>query len=127
MIPLSNLYLLGVLNSKLIWLFLTHLCPILGDPQRGGRLRLKTIYTRTIPIRQIDFTNLFEREAHAKIVRKVEEMLALQKQRARADRELDDARHSLAVRIRQLDEEIDALVYQLYELTEEEIRIVEGW
>ena len=35
-------------------------------------------------------------------------------------------RHDLARRIERLDAEIDALVYELYELTEEEIAIVEG-
>jgi len=53
-------------------------------------------------------------------------MLALQKQRAQAEREPDDARHSLALEICRLEGEIDALVYQFYRLTEEEIRVVEG-
>jgi len=52
-------------------------------------------------------------------------MLALQKQRAQAERELDDARHSLVQKIQHLDAEIDALVYRLYGLTEEETKVVE--
>jgi hypothetical protein len=39
---------------------------------------------------------------------------------------VEDANHNLAMKINQLDEEIDALVYQHYGLTEEEIRVVEG-
>ena len=49
---------------------------------------------------------------------KVETMLDLHKQKA-AGEDVADA-------IRVLDAEIDALVYQLYDLTEEEIAIVEG-
>jgi adenine-specific DNA-methyltransferase len=42
-------------------------------------------------------------------------------------RALDDERQRrLAKRIEELDRAIDAAVYQLYGLTEEEIRVVEG-
>ena len=56
----------------------------------------------------------------------MDEMLALQRDLAAAERTLDDARHDLARRIARVDREIDRLVYELYGLTEEEIRIVEG-
>jgi hypothetical protein len=39
---------------------------------------------------------------------------------------LDDARQDLARRIARVDREIDGLVYQLYGLTEDEIKIVAG-
>jgi hypothetical protein len=38
----------------------------------------------------------------------------------------EDRRHDLARRIERLDAEIDALVYELYGLTEGEIGVVEG-
>jgi hypothetical protein len=38
----------------------------------------------------------------------------------------DDERAALQKRIAQVDEEIDQIVYELYGLTGEEIRIVEG-
>jgi len=79
-----------------------------------------------LPIRQIDFTNPSEYSMHEGIVQKVERMLTLQKQHQQAERELDDARFSLEPKIQKLDAEIDALVYRLYGLTEDEIRIVEG-
>jgi hypothetical protein len=53
-------------------------------------------------------------------------MLEAQKERAEAERSLDDRRHRLAKRIEELDRAIDAAVYRLYGLTEEEIRVVEG-
>ena len=53
------------------------------------------------------------------------EMLELHKEHAEAAHALDDRRHALQKRIEKLDDEIDAKVYALYGLTEEEIRIVE--
>jgi type II restriction/modification system DNA methylase subunit YeeA len=56
----------------------------------------------------------------------MEEMLDLQKQRQQAEAGKEDARFALQKRIQGLDEEIDRRVYQLYGLTEEEIKVVEG-
>jgi len=39
---------------------------------------------------------------------------------------MGECRHDLARHIERLDAEIDALVYELYRLTEEEIRVAEG-
>ena len=52
----------------------------------------------------------------------VERMLALHKQSARTPQEKELLRGEIEV----TDQAIDALVYQLYGLTEEEIKIVEG-
>lgn len=56
----------------------------------------------------------------------VEEMLRLQKEHAQAKALKEDRRHDLARHIERLDAQIDALVYELYGLTEEEIGVVEG-
>jgi hypothetical protein len=45
---------------------------------------------------------------------------------AAAERSLDDARRDLTHRIARVDRGIDGLVYELYGLTEEEIKIVES-
>ena len=50
----------------------------------------------------------------------------MHKEHAEAARDLDDRRHALQKRIEKLDDEIDAKVYALYGLTEEERRVVEG-
>lgn len=49
-IPCHDFYLLGVLNSKLCWLFLKRLCSVLGDADQGGRLELRSIYLKQLPI-----------------------------------------------------------------------------
>ena len=80
-----------------------------------------------LPIRRIDFDKPSEKSAHDEIVKLVEKMLALQKERqaVRPEDDLDRAR-SLDKQIRDTDTEIDKRVYKLYGLTEEEIKIVEG-
>jgi hypothetical protein len=50
----------------------------------------------------------------------------LQKRRQQAEAGKDDSRFALQKRIHELDSQIDTLVYQLYALTEEEIKIVES-
>ena len=60
------------------------------------------------------------------IVALVTEMLNLQKEQAAAERMLDDKQHRLAKRIEEVDKAIDQAVYQLYGLTEDEVRVVKG-
>jgi len=51
-------------------------------------------------------------------------MLQLQKDYAEAERGKEDRRHALKRRIDEIDAAIDRAVYELYGLTEEEIRVV---
>ncbi len=78
------------------------------------------------PIRCINFSDPAEKRQHDEIVQLVTEMLELHKEHAEAERALDDRRHALQKRIEKLDAEIDAKVYALYGLTEDEIKIVEA-
>ena len=123
-IPFRNLYLLALLNSKLIWLFLKRLCSVLGDPDKGGRLELRDVHLKLLPIRTIDFNNSIEKAKHDRIVQLVEQMLALHQQFAEA--KTPPQKSMLQKQINVCDRQIDQLVYELYELTAEEIAIVEG-
>jgi phosphate uptake regulator len=79
-----------------------------------------------LPIRRINFSDPADVARHDQMVAWVEKMLLLQQEKAAADAALLDVRHDLARQIEQLDAQIDALVYELYGLTEEEIAVVEG-
>jgi len=126
-IPTDDLYLLGLLNSKLVWLFLKRTCSVLGDPDKGGRLELRYVFMKTLPIRPIDFENLAEKLAHDEIVKLVEKMLALQKEHQSVRREDDlDRVRNLERQIAQVDAEIGQRVYALYGLSEDEVNVVEG-
>jgi adenine-specific DNA methylase len=120
---ISPKYVLGLLNSKTLFWYLKQISNVF----RGGWITCTKQYVGQLPIRRIDFTNPAEKAAHDGIVKLVEEMLALQKER----QSLNPGKHFDEIRdverkIARVDEEIDQRVYQLYGLTDEEIRIVEG-
>ena len=96
----------------------------ISTPFRGGYIALNRQFIEQLPIRTIDFTNPTDKAGHDRMVQLVEQMLALHKQ-------LSDFRtgHDQTLIQRQIDatdRQIDKLVYQLYELTEEEIAVVEA-
>jgi hypothetical protein len=120
---LSPLYILGLLNSKLLF---EHLLRI-GTSLRGGYVRFWTQYIEQLPIRTIDFSNKADKARHDKMVELVTRMMELKKQQARAPKKQSpSARQLLDQKLAITDQQIDALVYELYGLTEGEIRIVEG-
>ena len=76
-----------------------------------------------IPIRKVDFSNRKDKARHDRVVTLVKQMLALNKKLS--DAVMDSERFALRDEISQIDKEIDQLVYELYELTDEEVVIVE--
>jgi hypothetical protein len=75
-----------------------------------------------IPIRSINFSNPADNARHARMVSLVERMLELHKRSPRTPQEEEMIRRE----IKHVDQVIDEPVYELYGLTEEEIKIVEG-
>lgn len=80
-------------------------------------------YLKQLPIRSINFDNPEDVLKHDEIVKLVETMLKLNK-------DIDTARtpqgkELIQRQIDATDKQIDKLVYELYDLTEEEIKIVE--
>lgn len=118
-IPSSDLYLLGVLNSVILTFFYKNNFP----SYRGGYLRFFDQYLIELPIRTIDFSDPQDVARHDQMVSLVERMLDLHKRLAETK-----AGHEKTLLQRQIeatDKQIDRLVYELYGLTEEEIKIVE--
>ncbi|MCH7501494.1 MAG: hypothetical protein IH886_16100 [Nitrospinae bacterium] len=116
----SLYYLLGILNSFLSSYFVKI---IAFELTKGAFTKIRTNQLARLPIRQIDNSILKERGMHDCMVRLVETMLNLNKQLDLA-KTAQDKTH-LQRRIDATDQEIDQLVYQLYDLTPEEIAIVE--
>ena len=120
-IPVSDQYLLGVLNSNLTHYFYSHI----SSSYRGGYLRFIYQYLEKLPIRTIDPNNPGDVTRHDRVVTLVENLLAWNKELAGGG--LSDAEKGvLSEKIAEADGEIDRIVYELYGLTEEEISIVEG-
>ncbi|WKZ20406.1 MAG: TaqI-like C-terminal specificity domain-containing protein [Candidatus Jettenia sp. CY-1] len=61
-IPTEDYYLLSLLNSKLLFYYIQSLTPILGDKDKKGRFRFKTVYLKKLPICRISFTTLEEKD-----------------------------------------------------------------
>jgi len=120
----DDLYLLGILNSKLFWFAISNISIPFGSRAGQYRYRLIYQYMEKVPIRVIDATNSSDKTRRDRMVSLVEQMLALHKQLATA--RTPHEKTSLQIQIAATDRQIDRLVYDLYGLTEEEIRIVEG-
>ncbi len=119
-IRLSSKYVLGLLNSRLLEFYLKRI----STPMRGGFFRFFTQFLEILPIRPIDFSNPAEKAQHDKMVSLVEQMLAAHKALSTAQSPAEKER--LERQIEVTDKAIDSLVYELYGLTDEEIKIVEG-
>jgi hypothetical protein len=102
-IPVNDLYLLGVINSNTVHFFYSNLTSSI----RGGYLRFIRQYMEQIPIANA------EPQMKNRIEDLVKQILSIKKQDPTADTTV-------------LEKEIDQMVYALYGLTEEEIKIVEG-
>ena len=110
----SNKYLLGLINSSLLsWWY-------------GRAFTSPTNYIREfeiLPIRTIDFNNPKEKEMHDKLVALVDRMLELNSKKNALPPSAERERIEREIAV--TDEKIDEIVYGLYGLTEEEIRVVE--
>jgi type I restriction-modification system DNA methylase subunit len=123
-IPHEDKYLIGVLNSKLIYFYYKRNSAVLGDEDSGGRLRWIFQYIKNIPIPMLDLEKKSDKQRHDRMVELVEEMLEAQKKLSVAGTDID--KKSCETRVNALDNQINALVYELYGLDDKEIEVIEG-
>lgn len=117
--PHSSEYILGVLNSRLMRFIYKTLC------MESGRVlaQVKPSMVENLPIRLFNYDSQEEKTLHNKMVQFVTQMLLTKKELPNA--KTDNEKEYLEKKCKGLDRQIDALVYELYGLTEEEIEIVE--
>ncbi len=122
-LPGDDLYLLGLLNSKLAVRYFSHVCAGL---EGGGTVYLRFFgqYLDNFPVRTIDFADPADVSRHDRMVTLVTQMLDLHTRLAAES--VPQEKTSLQRRIDQTDRQIERLVYELYGLTEAEIKVVEG-
>jgi len=114
-------YILGLLNSKLINFY--HRKRFLDE----FKMRFQKILIRDckrFPIRTINFDDSADVARHDLMVSLVDQMLELNKKLAES--KMPQATEMLKRQIDATDRQIDDLVYKLYDLTDEEIKIVES-
>jgi hypothetical protein len=112
-------YLMGILNSRL-FVFVYRLLAL----ERGRVLaQVKPTVLRQLPIRAINFDDPADVARHDKMVGLVERMLAMHRRLVTSTVPADKKLYQR--QIETTDRQIDTLVYELYGLEGEEIRIVE--
>jgi hypothetical protein len=112
-------YILGLYNSRLInFLYQSRV-------QEGGRVfaQVKTVNLKPLPIKLVDQNNKSEVKIQHEIIHHVDVLLKL-------NIELKDAKlqtnvNQLKQRIEHSEDKINQLVYELYELSEADIKIIE--
>jgi hypothetical protein len=112
-------YLLGLLNSRLLTFYFQRI----SSPFQGGWFAYEPRYLNRIPIHVPAKSNAADKAIHERLVQMVQSMLNLHER-------LDESAHPddktrVQRQIDATDQEIDRLVYDLYGLTEAEIKIVE--
>lgn len=100
-LPTNDKYLLAILNSKVVWHFLKTICVV----RSGGFIEVKPQYFEQIPIPQIPPS---EQQPFITLVNKILEG----KQQGNDTTDLE--------------KQIDDLVYELYEITDDERKVIEG-
>ena len=106
-IPSSDLSLLAIMNSKAVYFFYSQIAAVLGDASKGGRLRWFSQDVIKIPIPKLDILT------KTQLAELAQQILDLKKQ--------TPCSNTTA-----LESKINQIVYHLYDLTAEEIKIVEG-
>ena len=111
-------YILAIMNSRL-----TDFVYTLINPEKGEALaEVKKHHVEQLPIRTIDFNNPKDKALHDKMVSLVDRMLDLNKKLQAV--KIAHEKELLERQIKFTDDQIDRLVYELYGLTEEEIRVI---
>lgn len=115
-------YLLGLLNSRLLSYIFIEINK--HNSMSGGYLNVSKKQLDNFIFKSIDFSNEQETHYHNQIVNHVEQLLQLNKDLQAAT--LESKKEQLKTKIDYHEDKINALVYALYELTEEEIKIIEN-
>ena len=107
--------LVGILNSRVIsYLYVKQVTQAVKDDFPQVTIK---------DVKGLPWPPSIDKSRHDKMVRLVERMLDLNKRLQ--EEMLPDEKEKLERQIKATDDEIDRLVYELYGLTEDEIRIVE--
>ena len=116
----DNRYVLGLLNSTLLnWYYYNRF-----SNRSELTVNIAAKLLRQLPIPALDLGDPATKARHDEIVAKVEAMLAAKKELAGAKTDNDQTYYEN--KCAALDRQIDRLVYDLYGLSEDEIKIVES-
>lgn len=115
-------YILGLLNSKLYNLVFKSSNK--HNSMSGGYMNVNKNSLSSFIYYPLDMSNKKDKEMHDKIVNLVDNIIALNKKLS-----VEKNPNSITIINRQInavDKQIDSLVYKLYNLSDEEVKIIEG-
>ncbi len=117
-------YLLGLLNSHLLSTYF--MSSFSGNRLRGGYLRVGPPQLQQLPIPPLDLTHAADQQRYMQMLQLVDQMLDLQEQFCWAEAGTVETirNENLRKAIAQIDHHIDDLVYDLYGLTNAEIKAI---
>jgi hypothetical protein len=119
MIASEDRYLLAILNSKLSFFIVSNI----AASRQGGFYEYKPMYVSKIPIHKINMEDSSELLIQDRLEFLVNQIIDVNKNYLKTN--IPNGKKRLQREIDAIDAEIDRLVYELYDLTEDEIRIVE--
>ncbi len=122
-LPVVNKYLLGLLNSSLANYYFNHVCAGL-EGKNEKYLRFFGQYLENFPVHVVEESNVDNLEKKNRIIEIVNQIENNINNKDKGQGDHEKILHSNKIKI--LSHQIDALVYELYGLTEEEIKIIEG-
>jgi hypothetical protein len=112
-------YVMAVLNSRLF----VSIYRLLSLEEGRALAQVKPTVLANLPIRKIDFKKTADKSRHDRLVLLADKLLGLMPKlrAATSERERDTLQNAVTA----ADQEIDSLVYDLYGLTEKEIKLVD--
>jgi hypothetical protein len=115
-LPTNSKYVLGILNSKLMSYFLKSICA----ERQGGFIEQKPVYVSQVPIKKPTKTQ------EERITEYVKKMLELNEKLVAVGNKLTDEKARIEKEMNETDSNINSLVYEIYQLTEGEKKIIEN-
>lgn len=116
------MYLLAILNSKLMNVFYCNF----AVTNRDATPQLKKIDLDKFPIYKIDSLNKKEEKQHEELIQLVDKIIELNKE-IKSEPNKSDKWYKIREKIEKTDEIINQKVYKIYNLTQEEIKIIENF
>ncbi len=116
----DDFYLLGLLNSNLLWYYLKKI----AAERQGGFIEAKPMYVSLLPIKVIRSDNSIENNFQIETINLVHQLLELNKKYSETN--LHSNKLQIDNKIKYIENKINEIVYQLYGLTKEEIEFIEN-
>lgn len=119
-IPKDDKYLLGILNSRMTFLLYKSLLPKL----RGDFYEPSYVYFKDFPIHKINLKNSTDKSNHDNLIRLVEQIMTAKSKLNEARN--DGEREFYTNKCNMLEDAIDNIVYDLYDLSEAERDLIKN-